>query len=40
MRGSQVVVYLSFIDNTKQKKTRPDEPLGSNANLTFTFYNA
>ena len=36
--GSQEVVYLSITNNTKEKETRPNEPLGSNTNLTFTFY--
>ena len=31
--------FLSITDNAKEKETRPDEPLGSNTNLTFTFYN-
>ena len=39
IHGSQEVVYLSITDNAKEKETRPDEPLGSNTNLTFTFCN-
>ena len=39
IHGSQEVVYLSITDNAKEKETCPDEPLGSNTNLTFTFYN-
>ena len=41
IHGSQEVVYLilSITDNAKEKETWPDEPLGSNINLTFTFYN-